>query len=254
MLKDSLTQKPYISYPDPTKPYKLYCDASDSVISSVLTQECDPHEDGQFVKEKPVYFVSHRLSKTQRRYSIVEKEFFAIHYSLNKLHNYLHGAQFTIFTDQKSLINILDNPMNNRKIQRWSTNLSLYNCEIKHIPGKLNVTADFLSRPPRTHLEESSTGSEYSDINDNTFLISNSENDTIYECNAINTNQIDIHKVASLDKEPDALITEPVKTLTHLDMTVEQNKDTQIVSIKTKLAQGKLSKSESGQKVIPSSD
>ena len=46
-LKQSLTVVPLLAYPDPTKPYILYTDASNSCIGSCLTQQC--HEEDAFL-------------------------------------------------------------------------------------------------------------------------------------------------------------------------------------------------------------
>ena len=99
-LKDSLTVVPLLVYPDAQKPYVLYTDASDACIGAVLTQK---GEDGEGKEvEKPIYFLSHKLSDTQCRWSTIEKEAYAIHYSLQKLDHYLHGAEFIVRTDHET--------------------------------------------------------------------------------------------------------------------------------------------------------
>ena len=95
-IKDSLTTVPLLVYPDPNKPYTLYTDASDTCIGACLTQTCDG-------EEKPIYYLSHKLSRTQCKWSTVEKEAYAIHFSLQKLDYYLHSAEFVIKTDHKPL-------------------------------------------------------------------------------------------------------------------------------------------------------
>ena len=88
------------------KPYTLYCDASDSCIGSCLSQrsEIDIKEIyGVNNNEKPIDFLSHRLSKTQQKWPVIEKDAFAIHYALQKVDHYLHGAEFMIKTDHKPL-------------------------------------------------------------------------------------------------------------------------------------------------------
>ena len=82
-LKDSLTAVPLLVYPDSNKPYVLYTDSSDTCIGACLTQECDGDE-------KPIYYLSHKLSRSQYKWSVVEKEAFAIHFALQKLDCYLH--------------------------------------------------------------------------------------------------------------------------------------------------------------------
>lgn len=102
-LKQSLTVVPLLAYPDPNKPYTLYTDASNSCIGACLTQSCDENEEilPNVKNEKPIYYLSHKLSKTQCKWSTIEKEAFAIHYALQKLDYYLHNARFVIKTDHK---------------------------------------------------------------------------------------------------------------------------------------------------------
>jgi hypothetical protein len=55
---------------------------------------------------------------------------------------------FTILTDHANL-QYWKSPHNlNRRTTRWHADLQEYDYEIQHIPGKANVPADFLSRPP----------------------------------------------------------------------------------------------------------
>ena len=119
-LKDSLTAVPLLVYPDSYKPYVLYTDASDTCIGACLTQECEGDE-------KPIYYLSHKLSRSQCKWSVVEKECFAIHFALQKLDYYLHNSQFVIRTDHKPLKYLLDSPMQNKKIQMWALSMSGYN-------------------------------------------------------------------------------------------------------------------------------
>ena len=149
-LKDSLTVIPMLAYPDLNKPYALYTDASADTIGACLTQPC---EEGESIlpgvkNEKPIYFLSHKLSKTQSKWSTIEKEAFAIHYALQKLDHYLHNAEFTIFTDHRPLKYLLESPMQNKKIQLWALGIAGYNCKIEWLMGTDNTIADFLSRRP----------------------------------------------------------------------------------------------------------
>ena len=84
LMKESLTVIPLLSYPDPNKRFILYTDASDTCIGAVLCQE---YTEGGETFEKPVYFISHKLNKSQINYSTVEKECFGIMYSLERLHH-----------------------------------------------------------------------------------------------------------------------------------------------------------------------
>ena len=142
-LKESLTTVPVLAYPDPNKPYILYTDASDTCIGACLSQ-IDEETKG----ERPIYFLSHKLTTTQEKWPTIEKECFAIHYALQKLDHYLHNAEFVVRIDNKPLKYVLDSPMQNRKVQVWALSIAAYNPTIEYIEGKKNVLADLLSRLP----------------------------------------------------------------------------------------------------------
>ena len=116
-LKYSLTAVPLLAYQDPNKSYILYTDGSDTCIGACLTQECEGDE-------KPICYLSHKFSKSQCKWSVGEKEVFAIHFALQKLDYYLHNAQFVIKTDHKPLKYLLESPMQNKKIQLWALSMS----------------------------------------------------------------------------------------------------------------------------------
>ena len=73
-LKDSLTAVPLLVYPDSNTPYVHYTDSSDTCIGACLTQECDGDE-------KPIYYLSHKLSRSQCKWSVVEKEAILLFYA-----------------------------------------------------------------------------------------------------------------------------------------------------------------------------
>jgi len=132
-LKDKLSTIPLLAYPQLSKHFYLYTDASDKSIGACLTQICEETQ-----TEKPIYFLSHKLSDTQTRWSTIEKEAYAIHYALQKLDHYLHGAKFTIRCDHAPLRYILESPMQNKKIQLWALGIAGYDCNIEYIAGKEN--------------------------------------------------------------------------------------------------------------------
>ena len=146
-LKESLTTIPVLVYPDTSKPYILYTDASEECIGACLCQVHDEGDntDDKTPKESPIYFLSHKMSATQTQWPPIECEAYAIIYALQKLDQYSHGAQFIIKSDHKPLKGLFGSPIQNKKIQYWTTNLSGYNCKVEYIEGKKNVCADILS-------------------------------------------------------------------------------------------------------------
>ena len=233
-LKDNLTIVPQLAYPDINKPYVLYTDASDTCIGACLTQPC---EDGENIlpnvrNEKPIYYLSHKLSDTQTRWSTIEKEAFAIHYALQKLDHFLHNAKFTIKTDHKPLKYLLDSPMQNRKIQLWALGIAGYDCEVQYIKGSDNTCADLLSRSP---LKEHQVNDDFTpDLSDKAF-----------EVNALNSNQFDPNQFASCKVDHPTLNVPNSTELTlgNIDMAVEQQKDIEIVRLRRQLEEKKSSRS-----------
>ena len=149
-LKDQLTAIPLLIYPDLSKPMVLYTDASDQCIGACLTQPCSEKEGliPGIPEETPIYFLSHKLSSTEQRWSVIEKEAYAIIYALQKLDYLLRGATFIIKTDHKPLQYLFKADWKNKKIQQWALRISEYNCKIEYLSARENTFADLLSRIP----------------------------------------------------------------------------------------------------------
>ena len=151
VLKQKLTEAPILAYPDVTRPYTLYTDASDYAIGGILTQDFD---DG----ERVIQYVSHQLTPNRMHYPVIEKECFAIIYCLQKLKQYLLGADVTCYTDHKPLKSLFTAEMKNTRVQRWAILLDEYQVKIKYRQGIHNGRADMLSRlrikPTPEELEE----------------------------------------------------------------------------------------------------
>ena len=221
-LKDSLTVVPLLAYPDTNKPYVLYTDASNSCIGSCLTQEVDG-------EEKPINYLSHKLSPSQKKYSTIEKECFAIFYSLQKLDHYLHNAQFVIKSDHKPLKYILDAPMQNKRIQLWALSIAAYNCKVEYIKGTANTCADLLSRIPdnaQEGTEESDKGPSLDDVD---------VDDRHFEINTLNSNRFNPRKFASCQIDDLDDLKKPEIDLPDFDLVQEQEKDDTILSLKKRL-------------------
>ena len=148
LMKESLTVIPLLPYPDPNKRFILYTDASDTCIGAVLCQE---YTEGEETFEKPVYFISHKLNKSQINYSTVEKECFVIMYSLERLHHWVSCSQIICKTDHMPLKYLLSSHFKNRKIASWQMNIAKYNIDIEYLPGKQNLIADLMSRRPNNY-------------------------------------------------------------------------------------------------------
>ena len=65
-LRQKLIEAPILGYPDITKPYSLYTDASDFSIGGILTQDTSEGE-------KVICYVSHQLTSSRLHYPVIEK-------------------------------------------------------------------------------------------------------------------------------------------------------------------------------------
>ena len=88
--------------------------------------------------------MSKALNKTQLNWSTIEKEAYAIWYSLKKFNDLLQGMFFTLWTDHRNLTFI--NNKGSPKVQRWKLDIQAYNMVVEHIPGVNNIPADCFSR------------------------------------------------------------------------------------------------------------
>lgn len=139
-IRDALMSEAVLAYPQVNKPYKLMTDASKHCVGAILLQE---DENGL---DRPVQYISKQLSEPQQRWPVVEREAYAVIYALRKLRPYLHGAEFTIYTDHKPLKCLFQNEIKNSKIQCWAVTIAEYAAPIIYRPGKLHVKPDMLSR------------------------------------------------------------------------------------------------------------
>ena len=132
---------------DSALPTILTTDACDYALSAALSQK---HPQG----DRPVAFISRILNATERRYSMWEKELFAIVWAIKHFCPYLLNHAFTVKSDNKPSTQMIANSSlklstsaTNRVI-RWILSLQTYSFTVEHQPGTSNIVADALSRFP----------------------------------------------------------------------------------------------------------
>ncbi|PIK52013.1 hypothetical protein BSL78_11086 [Apostichopus japonicus] len=143
-LKQEISESSLLQYFDTSSPVYVQCDASLQGLGAALLQH-DQEE-----KLQPIAFASKALSSTEQRYSCIERELLAIVFGVERFHTYLYGRSFTVITDHKPLLMIMDKPLTAAppRLQRMLIRLQGYNFSIKHRPGQDNLLADSLSRLP----------------------------------------------------------------------------------------------------------
>jgi len=105
----------------------------------VLLQE----RDGE---KLPVAYASRKLLPREQKYSVIEKECLAIVWAVGKFHRYLFGKDLLLETDHHPLTYLSKAKLANFRSMRWALALQPYRINIKAIPGRENVGADYLSR------------------------------------------------------------------------------------------------------------
>ena len=108
-LKDYIIQAPFLWYPNPSRRYIVYTDASDNACGAQLTQE---HNGTEF----PITFLSHTFLDTQRKWSTTEQEAYGVYYTVTKWNYYLQCADIIVRNDHKPLAKFLNGKNANNKV------------------------------------------------------------------------------------------------------------------------------------------
>ncbi|KAG0864642.1 hypothetical protein G6F15_013047 [Rhizopus arrhizus] len=139
-LKKLLTTAPVLARPDFNKQFILVTDASKLGLGCILTQL---DKEG---REHPVIFASRGLKSGEVNYAPTKLECLAVVWAVKLFRPYLLGKKFTIITDHSALTGLLKTSNPTGIIARWIVILSEYEFEIKYRPGRVNESADFMSR------------------------------------------------------------------------------------------------------------
>lgn len=142
-LKKALTNSPILTHFDPEKPHAVYSDACKTGIGGLLVQKEDD-------KWKPVIYVSRSLTDAEKAYSTTDLECLAAVYCIRMLKHYLAWGRFTLFTDHSALTTLMTKKeLGNARLTRYALQLSDFEFDIVHKPGRHNQIADWLSRMSR---------------------------------------------------------------------------------------------------------
>ena len=141
--KTMLTEAVELHHPVPGAPVGLCVDASNTHVGGVLHQVV--HNANQ-----PLAFFSVKLNTAEQKYSAFDRELLAIFATVRHFRFSLEGRPFTVHTDHRPLVHALDrkSPPWSARQQRQLSYLSEFDMTIVHVPGKENIVADLLSRPP----------------------------------------------------------------------------------------------------------
>ena len=138
-LKKALTEGPILVFPNLSKKFFLYVDASNQAISYILGQEDDKN------REQVVSYGGPSLNKTERNWGITDLEGLALVEGIRHFKVYLSDKPFTIYSDHQALKSLKTSKATGR-LGRWAVFLQGFQYEIIHKAGKIHSNADSLSR------------------------------------------------------------------------------------------------------------
>jgi len=134
-LKAVMTAAPVLSVPDFTIPFALETDASSTAMGAVLHQ-----------KGHPIMYFSKLFCQRLQHASTYVRELHVIIAAVRKWRQYLLGHKFTIFTDHRSLRELMSQVIQTPEQQFYLAKLLGYDYDIQYKEGTSNIVADSLSR------------------------------------------------------------------------------------------------------------
>jgi transposase InsO family protein len=164
-LKAIMTSEPVLRGPrwDGT-PFIVTSDGSKDAFGAVLAQKSTTVlTSGRAVtKLHPIAFASKRTSKTEEKYKPFLLEFAGLKFALDKFSDIIWGFPVEVETDCQALRDHLMNDKLSATHARWRDGiLSHQIVDVRHVPGRINVVADGLSRSAEGTPREEGDGSEW---------------------------------------------------------------------------------------------
>ena len=148
-LRQLLIKHLILKYPDQTKPYILFTDASkigwSGVLTQLYTEESESSECSKKPKYHPVCYVSGLFRGSQLNWAALTKEAYAIYMSVRKLALYLEDADVTVRSDHLPLKKFLEKKTMNAKVNNWAVELEQFKIKLEWLPGTQNTLTDSLS-------------------------------------------------------------------------------------------------------------
>ncbi|MBW0491037.1 hypothetical protein O181_030752 [Austropuccinia psidii MF-1] len=141
-IKQELTNAPVLILPDFELPLKLYIDAA---CSQGLGAALHKRQilDGE-PREGVICYISRQLKDAEAGYGSMQTECLCLVWALEKLHYYLDGAVFEVYTDCTTLKSLFNMNTTNIHMFRWQIAIQEYrgNITIIYKNGKSHTNAD----------------------------------------------------------------------------------------------------------------
>jgi hypothetical protein len=137
LLKQALSSAPFLALPDFAVPFCIYTDACKTGVGAVLMQ-----------RGHPLAFLSKSLGPKNQGLSTYAKEYLAILIAVTQWRSYLQLAEFHIYTDHQSLVQLNEQRLHTVWQQKLYVKLDGLQYRIIYKKGCDNMAADALSRVP----------------------------------------------------------------------------------------------------------
>ncbi len=129
-IKAGIAKETALAYPDFSKPFEIYMDASGTQLEAMIAQD-----------NRPIVFFSRKLSKMQQKYSVTEIELLAVVETLKEFKGIMWGQDIKVFTDHNNLTRDALGLTSDR-VYCWRLLLEEYTPEIIYIEGIHNTAVD----------------------------------------------------------------------------------------------------------------
>lgn len=204
----------------------LHVDAGMHGLGAVLNQE---YPKGL----KPVAFASQKLSEFERNYAVHQLEFLALKWVVvDKFHDYLYGARFTVRTDNNPLTYILTMAKLNAVRHRWLAALATYDFNIQYRPGRHNIDVDLLSR-------QCSDSEQWADVPQSAIKAICKNKNTTTEVRLVDQLGVPLTAVPEAYSFPVSLTAMTFEQLTPKELQIAQDLDPVLGPVKQALLAGK---------------
>jgi hypothetical protein len=165
-LKIALTSNPVLKAPlfDGT-PFIVTSDGCQEGFGAMLAQRfVETRPGGKTIKKlHPIAYASKRTSPSEARYKPFLLEFAALKFALDKFDDIIWGFPIEIETDCQALRDVLLSDELNATHARWRDGVvSHHITDVRHIPGRINLVGDGISRKDEEQPHIDGDGSSWS--------------------------------------------------------------------------------------------
>jgi hypothetical protein len=129
-LKKALTTAPILAFPNFSKEFEVFSDASGTAKGHVLCQRDDQN------RQRVIAYGGRALRPAELKWPITHREALSLIEAIKLWHVFLVDKPFKAYVDHASLRFIPNNKDIKGRLARWAILLSSYHFEIIHTPGK----------------------------------------------------------------------------------------------------------------------